>query len=296
MRVYLGGEWIDPSRDCRRLASLIRGAGATHGLGLFESLRVHCGVPLFWRRHWDRLAAGASLLEIPLPLESESLRQAVLMHLQDSGLREARLKIMLWAGLPAVEGRYWGASTDSFLCVDVAALPQDTPLLPKSSIEVFPLSECWRYPAPMFKPIAYLPYLLARREAVRHGTDDALLIDEKNRILELSSANLIWLREGHLETTPLENGSVIPGTIRAELLECRDERFPPIVERFLRLDELDGVEGMWAANALLGVVRISRIQQVREDFPADTAYDDLFRRWYEVRVQEEPAHYDRTVD
>ena len=44
--------------------------GLAYGDGVFETLLVHAGAPVWWDRHWRRLREGTARLGFPHPDES----------------------------------------------------------------------------------------------------------------------------------------------------------------------------------------------------------------------------------
>ena len=289
MRLYVEGQWTPTETgDVSRLPC--PALGFTHGLGAFETLRVHRGRPLFWNAHWRRLSRGASAQGILLPIASEVLLNVVAGWLGEDGLEEARLKITLWAG-PVAEGEpYWSPSPSAILGVELTPLASDKPLFSTDALRLTLPVERWKYRAPAYKPLAYQPYLLARREATRFGYDDALLVDETEKVLETSSANLIWERNGELETTPAVDGSIIPGTVR-ELLLTRG--VPPIRERFLHTDELKHVRALWVLNAFIGIAPVASIQgywdRGEPTAPATGMLTSLYAGFVEAEMGSEPS-------
>lgn len=282
MRLYVGGDWrTGPDTDDASPFSVMA-VGFTHGLGLFETLRVQDGHPLFWREHWERLANGARLLQIPLPLTSEQLGAVVTDWLKTERVRDARLKYFLWAG-PAPEGEaYWSPSAGGLLGVQVTPDTTESYIRDRN-LCVHP--EPWRLAAPPYKPIAYAPYLLARREASLEGFDDALLLDDAGRILESTSANILWERRGKLETTPAKDGSIIPGTVRKIMRECINTDAHQIEETYLKSEELADVDAIWMMNAYFGVSPVASIEGLWHRTTDVTRFDDLLKAAYERCVE-----------
>ncbi len=289
MRLYVDEQWIETEPDGANRFPF-PALGFTHGLGAFETLRVHRGRPLFWAAHWRRLSRGASAQQILLPLPSEALFDAVVGWIRDGGLGEGRLKITLWAG-PVAEGDpYWSPSPSAILGVDLVPLASGLPLLSQEGLRLTLPVERWKHRAPAYKPLAYQPYLLARREAARFGYDDALLVDDTEKVLETSSANLIWERNGELETTPAVDGSIVPGTVQ-ELLITHGA--PPIRERFLHTDELKHVRALWALNAFVGIVPVTSIQgywdRREPTAPTTRVLTSLYEKLIEAELGSEPS-------
>lgn len=59
--INLAGEKVDYALNDRGLA---------YGDGVFETLLVHGGEPVWWHEHWQRLLRGADVLKIVAPDEN----------------------------------------------------------------------------------------------------------------------------------------------------------------------------------------------------------------------------------
>ena len=87
--------------------------------------------------------------------------------------------------------------------------------------------------------------------AARPGFDDVLLYNEKNLVTESTIANLVVEIAGQLWTPPVENG-LLPGTLRAYLLEERQIR-----ERPITVDEMLQADARYLLNSVRGFHPVS---------------------------------------
>jgi para-aminobenzoate synthetase / 4-amino-4-deoxychorismate lyase len=110
---------------------------------------------------------------------------------------------------------------------------------------------------------ALLYYKTTRRElydaarADRPDCDDVLLVNERGEVTESTIANLV-VRMGDRLVTPAVECGLLPGVLRAELLE-RGE----IVEAPIRVEELLGAEEVWLISSLRGWRR-ARVEGLRD--------------------------------
>jgi 4-amino-4-deoxychorismate lyase len=92
--------------------------------------------------------------------------------------------------------------------------------------------------------------VLVKRQALKEGFYDALILNEKDYITETSSANFYCLKGDYFYTPPLECG-VLNGTYRQYLFQTL-----PIREEKLRVKDLHSCEKFFISNALLGLVEV----------------------------------------
>jgi para-aminobenzoate synthetase/4-amino-4-deoxychorismate lyase len=88
--------------------------------------------------------------------------------------------------------------------------------------------------------------LYERARASRPGADTVILWNEEEQVTEGTEANVVVLRDG-VKVTPAIECGVLPGTLRAELLESGE-----IVEGVISRDELLAARDIWLINSVRG--------------------------------------------
>ena len=82
----------------------------------------------------------------------------------------------------------------------------------------------------------YVNSVLAKREVMKMGYDEALMLDTEGYVSEASGENIFMVKNGVLKTTPLT--SVLPGITRDSVIRiAKAKKIPLLEERFTR-DEL----------------------------------------------------------
>lgn len=92
----------------------------------------------------------------------------------------------------------------------------------------------------------------AARQTLAPGVWDVLLYNERDEICEFTIGNVVLQIAGQRLTPPLSSG-LLPGTLRAELLERGS-----IQEQVLTLHDLDRAEAIWLINSVRGWVAMQR--------------------------------------
>ncbi len=262
-------ETLDKGRAMRAaLAGEPVTATPAAGYGVFETIKVTQGRPVFLSAHCARLFRGM---------------EALALTLQDN---PAELPLRCTAALAASPGN------DGVLTVTVQATPG-------GAVELISLGERrytpehWTrgfalrtvpWPAPP-GPDAGLKtlrsreaWLAARDKARAAGCDEALLIDSNSAILEGSISNVFVVRGGHVFTPPLSAG-ILPGVIRALLLRDRGRLL--IEETDLPASILRVADEVFLTNSLLGVMPVARIDGREFDLranPVTRAFHAAYQR------------------
>jgi branched-chain amino acid aminotransferase len=82
----------------------------------------------------------------------------------------------------------------------------------------------------------YVNSILAKREALLDGYDEAIMLDKHGLVSEASGENVFIVRDGVLQTPPLH--SVLDGITRATVCELARRRDIPVEERLITRDDL----------------------------------------------------------
>ncbi|MDR3752300.1 MAG: aminodeoxychorismate synthase component I [Terracidiphilus sp.] len=98
------------------------------------------------------------------------------------------------------------------------------------------------------RPLYALEYL----DAQRRGFDDVLFLNLRGEVTEGAISNIFVEKDGRWSTPPVACG-LLAGVFRRHLLETR----PEIEERVLVLDDLRQADGVYIANAVRGLRRVT---------------------------------------
>jgi 4-amino-4-deoxychorismate lyase len=213
------------------------------GEGLFETFKVENGkLPPYFAYHYERLKQGAEFFKIPYPT-FEEFKNFVEKQLKEfkNFSKPLYVKVLL---LSVGEGYFGGKATDYRLeaVIKPLKLPEGALTLTISPYRRHSQNPIWR-----FKTLNFLFNISVKREAASRGYYDALILNEKERITETSSANFYCLKDGILLTPPVEDG-LLPGITRRVLLEKGKA-----VERTLTIEDLKKCEKFFISNSLLGL-------------------------------------------
>ncbi|HYE00558.1 MAG TPA: aminotransferase class IV [Alphaproteobacteria bacterium] len=244
-RIWLNGAILDAA--AARIDPADR--GFTLGDGLFETLRLKAGRPLRFAAHHARLAAGAALLRLPLPLDAADLDHAVIDTAAANGLADAAVRLTLSRG-PGPRGVLPPAAPQPTLLI--AAAPYARPPAACTAVVATVTRRNEHSPLSRLKTLNYLDLVLARQEAAERGADEAILLNTAGRVAEASIANVFALLDGCAVTPPPEEGA-LPGVLRAAALAEAAG-----AERPLTVDDLLRAEAVFLTNSQ-GIRRVSAL-------------------------------------
>ncbi|MFO1013215.1 MAG: aminotransferase class IV [Caulobacteraceae bacterium] len=222
--------------------------GFTLGDGLFETILSRGGLLMHAEAHLARMAAGCAVLGLPAPDASDILEEAE-AALAASRLSGARAAVRVtWTAGSGGRGLDRPAILEPRLIVTAAPAPPPAGPVRLATVGIrrnasSPVSE--------LKSLAYLDQILARREAVAAGAEDALMWSTAGTVACATAANVFWLRDGQLETPALARG-VLPGIMRGRVLELTKAREVECVD-------VRQAQAMFLTNSLIGVREVASL-------------------------------------
>ncbi|MGC8503851.1 MAG: aminodeoxychorismate lyase [Acidithiobacillus sp.] len=225
--------------------------GLHYGDGLFETVALVHGRPLFWEAHLRRMARGASILGIPMPAVGDWEADLSRLQALSGPLSHGVLKLIL------TRGPGWGYAPPAMPTPRRYAgiLPwPDRPGAhwhPGIRTAICPTPLATGAPYLTVKSLNRLNQIQARR-ALSPEYPEGILLDGKGVLREGIMSNLFWVEGGRLCTPRLDDGG-IAGIQRAAImdqgrswgLEVREEQRGP--EALAMADEL------FFCNSLMGI-------------------------------------------
>lgn len=222
----------------------------THGLGLYETIKIIDGVPVFFEEHILRLERGIAALGLDNEIDKPKLAGQILRLSEANGGTDNSCRLLVTAGPP-------GGTPNLLVQTD----RRDFPARPLRVISYRGVRVSAQY-----KAMTVMQSYFAQRAARAAGVDDALLVDDESRIFEGSTSNVFVLRAGVLVTPPAE-GDILPGVIRAKIDELAGAAGIPVVDAWTRVVDLHPEDGLLLTSSVRGTVAVEQVDDVRLSVP-----------------------------
>jgi len=215
-----------------------------YGLGVFEGIRCYkCGArgSAVFRlaEHVRRLFDSAHICQIKIPFTQPQIVDATLATIRANRLTACYIRPLCFLG----DGQMGLYAPDAPVRLSIATWPWGSYLGDdglKNGIRV-KISSFTRHHvnAAMTKAKVcgyYTNSILAKREVVAAGYDEALMLDGEGFVAEASGENIFIVRDGVVTTSPLS--TVLGGITRATILELAREAGYAVDERRFTRDEV----------------------------------------------------------
>jgi len=214
-----------------------------YGTGVFEGIRCYkadTGSAVFrLQEHVDRLFDSAHICQLEIPFARGAVREAILETIRVNKIDACYIRPLAYLGYGAM-GIF---PKENPVQLSIAVWPWGSYLGEegvKNGIRV-KISSFTRpnVNSTMVRSKTTANYansLLAKREALKDGYDEAMLLDTDGYVAEGSGENVFMVRKGVIKTPPLT--SILEGITRETIMQLAAERGMRVVEERFTRDEL----------------------------------------------------------
>lgn len=215
-----------------------------YGLGVFEGVRAYegkKGTAIFrHKEHTQRLFDSAHILMMTIPFTQDQIMEATRELLRVNKLKHGYIRPLAFMG----DGEMGLHAMSNAIRVAIAAWPWGTYLGEegvKKGIRL-KVSSFTRHHvnAVLNKAKAsanYVNSILAKREALKAGYDEALLLDADGYVAEASGENIFIVKNGVVKTTP-SGSSILDGITRHSVMTVLKDNGINVVEQRFTRDEV----------------------------------------------------------
>ncbi len=231
-----------------------------YGFGVYETVRVVQGTPLFLEEHCRRLMESARIIGLDHMFTVTSVADDALKLIDRNDAKSCNLKIML-VGDPSRE-----RSRLYILCLN--------PLFPDRKLYkrgVHVITRHMERPFPHAKTLNMLPSYLANRDAKAAGAYDALLIDRHDCVTEGTSTNFFAMKGRDIFSPPASD--ILPGVTREKVLQVAHANGFTATEKKLPADSLTGYDDLFLTGTSIKVMPISSIDDTKLGPPSPMLHD-----------------------
>jgi branched-chain amino acid aminotransferase len=259
-----------------------------HGLhyasSIFEGVRAYNGKVFKMREHYERFHRSAELLDFNIPYSVDELSRATISVMDEMKLKDCYIRPVAWRGseMMAISAQ----KTSTHVAIACWQWPSYHNEETKQKGLRLQTSK-WRRPSPDTAPTAskaaglYMICTMSKHTSERAGYDDALMLDYRGYLAELTGANIFLVQNGEIHT-PIPD-CFLNGITRLTVIDLAREKGYKVVERHIKPEELANTQEMFVTGTAAEVKPVGSIDDkytftvgpVVKDLMA--AYDALVR-------------------
>ncbi len=216
-----------------------------YGVGVFEGIRSYQlksggGAIFRLQAHIRRLFDSAKILTMEIPWSEEDIRRACVEVVRRNGLDACYIRPIAFLG----DGAMGLMAKDNPVRVAIAAWKWGA-YLGEEGLKKGVRAKISSFSRPAVhaqlsksKAVGhYVNSILAKREVMAAGYDEAILLDPQGYISEASGENLFIVKDGNV-VTPATGGSLLGGITRSSIIELLASLGRRVEERAITRDEL----------------------------------------------------------
>ena len=237
--IWMDGEWL----DWREAKVHVLTHTLHYGMGAFEGVRAYetdHGPAIFkLEEHTERLFNSTRILGMKIPFDAATLNQAQREVVSKNNLKSAYIRPMCFYGSEGMGLRADNLKVHTMIAAWEwgAYLGEDNM---KNGIRIR-TSSYVRHPAhPTLSGAKtngnYINSMMALKEALEHGLDEALMLDIDGFVSEGSGENIFVIKDEVIYTPHLT--SALPGITRDTIVTLAKSMGYEIVEKKLSCDEI----------------------------------------------------------
>jgi branched-chain amino acid aminotransferase len=231
--IWLNGEMV-PWRDAK---IHVLTHSLHYGACVFEGERAYDGVIFKGPEHTKRLHRSAELVGYSIPVPAEEIDRAKREVMAKNGFSDCYIRAFSWRGSEMMGVSAQAASIQT--CIAVWAWGNY--FADKMKGIRVTMSD-WKRPSPETIPSAakasglYMICTMSKHKAESQGFADALMLDYRGYIAELTGANVFFVRDGAIHTPKPD--CFLDGLTRRTVIDLARARGFEVIERHITPDEL----------------------------------------------------------
>ncbi|MBD2859670.1 aminodeoxychorismate lyase [Spongiibacter sp. KMU-158] len=262
------------------LTDLAHSRGLAYGDGLFETLAVVAGKPLWLEAHLDRLREGLGRLNLQLN-ESVLLKELELL-LDKAGKPQSGVIKVIICRCSGGRG-YSPASQQSDRLLSFFPATKPAPYWHDGVKITLCQQRLSRQPALAgIKHLNRLEQVLASAELQARGFAEGLMQDDSGLLIEGTRSNLFLVRQGQLLTPALSRCGVA-GIMRGKILEYAAQSQLPARVADLTLADVYLAEELFLCNSVFGIWPITAVDCHQKSIgPLSRHLQEQFKATFDV--------------
>jgi len=236
----------------------------THGLhyasSVFEGERAYDGKIFLMREHSERFIRSATLIDMPMPYTAEELDHFKMEILKANNLKDAYIRPVAWRGSQELGISAQKTKTHvAIACWEWPSYFGEEAREKGISIK----TSKWRAPMPDTATTAskaaglYATHTMSKHAAEAEGFTDALMLDYRGYVAELTGANLFMVKDGGIKTP--DPTCFLDGLTRQTVIKLAEEAGIDVTVTDITPEELLEADEIFVTGTAAEITAIGRV-------------------------------------
>lgn len=260
MKIYLNGKLVDDKKA--RIS--VFDHGLLYGDGVFEGIRTYDALVFRLKEHIDRLYRSADAIELKIPMTKVKMIEAVLRTLKANRLKDSYIRLVVTRGIGdlGLDPRKCSKPTVFIITHKIALYPKE---FYQKGLRIVTAATRRNFPQaldPRIKSLNYLNNILAKIDAIKAGTEEAIMLTHDGYVAECTGDN-IFIVKGRTLVTPPVNIGALEGITRDAVIILAGKMEIPFYERILKMDDVYGAEEVFLTGTAAEIIPVVKIDKRR---------------------------------
>jgi branched-chain amino acid aminotransferase len=235
MKIYLDGKLVDKDKAVVSVFD----HGLLYGDGVFEGIRVYDSLVFRLKEHIDRLYKSADAIGLKIPMTKTEAMDASINTLKANKLKDAYIRFVVTRGVGdlGLDPRKCPRATVFIITDKIKLYPEK---FYRDGLKIVTATTRRNYPQAIdgrIKSLNYLNNILAKIDAIKAGTEEAIMLTYNDYVAECTGDNIFIVKGGELSTPPTDIGA-LEGITRDAVMDIAKRLGIKLSEKMLRMEDV----------------------------------------------------------
>jgi branched-chain amino acid aminotransferase len=262
MKIYLDGKLVDKEKAFISVFD----HGLLYGDGVFEGIRSYDGLVFRLKEHIDRLYKSADAIELKIPLTKIEMIEATIETLKANSLKDAYIRLVVTRGVGdlGLDPRKCAKATVFIITDKIKLYPEK---YYQDGLAIVTATTRRNLPQaldPRIKSLNYLNNILAKIDAIKSGTEEAIMLTHDGYVAECTGDNIFIVKKGELITPPVSVGA-LEGITRDAVIGLAQEMDMPVFERMMKMEDVYAADEVFLTGTAAELIPVIMIDERKID-------------------------------
>ena len=260
MKIYLNGTLVEKEKAHISVFD----HGLLYGDGVFEGIRTYEGLIFRLKEHIDRLYKSADAIELKIPMTKIDMIGAVITTLKANRLKDAYIRLVVTRGVGdlGLDPRKCSKPTIFIITDKITLYPKE---FYEKGLEIVTATTKRNFPQALdarIKSLNYLNNILAKIDAIKSGTEEAIMLTHDDYVAECTGDNIFIVSGCELLTPPTDIGA-LEGITRDAVISLAKKMDIPVYEKLLKMEDVYNASEVFLTGTAAEIIPVVRIDERR---------------------------------
>lgn len=256
MKIYLNGSMVDKDKAVISVFD----HGLLYGDGVFEGIRSYNCLVFKFKEHIDRLYRSAEAIELKIPMSKPDMMKAVIDTLKVNALKDAYIRLVVTRGPGdlGLDPRKCKAPTVFIITDRIKLYPEE---FYKNGLKIVTAKTRRNLTTalnPKIKSLNYLNNILAKIDAIKAGTEEAIMLTYNDYVAECTGDNIFIISKGKLFTPPSDVGA-LEGITRDAVISLAGKAGIQFEQKMLKMEDLYAADEVFLTGTAAEIIPVTAI-------------------------------------